>query len=238
MSRRKTVTSPHQPATAPVAPPSAGQHLREVAQRRETWPILVRNFVPVVGVYGFGWSAGLAVFNIWFDGFVALAATIAMLVPRALRETMPSPQGLLDHVNRGVAAVFLWIFLAAFLALPYWIVLIPLHGLMFAPDVVDRLAHSPALWLTFGTIAAQNTWQAWRAGYDGLPERELKQKLRWNVYLLILRAVAMFMLANFAFVLVPPLALLLSYLEIWPERALGLVFGDPSRLHENDPGKY
>jgi hypothetical protein len=31
------------------------------------------------------------------------------------------------------------------------------------------------------------------------------------------------------------MALLLSYLEIWPERALGAVFGDPSRLYEYDP---
>jgi hypothetical protein len=32
------------------------------------------------------------------------------------------------------------------------------------------------------------------------------------------------------------MALLLSYLEIWPERAIGAVFGDPSRLWEYDPG--
>jgi hypothetical protein len=38
-----------------------------------------------------------------------------------------------------------------------------------------------------------------------------------------------------AFILVPLMALLLSYLEIWPERALGAVFGDPSRLYEYDP---
>src|SRR5437762_11727006 len=40
----------------------------------------------------------------------------------------------------------------------------------------------------------------------------------------------------------PPLSqhlassLLISYLEIWPERALGAVFGAPSRLWEYDPG--
>ena len=38
------------------------------------------------------------------------------------------------------------------------------------------------------------------------------------------------------FILVPLMALLLSYLEIWPERAIGAVFGDPSRLWEYDPG--
>ena len=38
-----------------------------------------------------------------------------------------------------------------------------------------------------------------------------------------------------AFILVPLMALLLTYLEVWPERALGAVFGDPAKLWEYDP---
>ena len=59
-----------------------------------------------------------------------------------------------------------------------------------------------------------------------------------KTHLLVLRAVAMFMMAahGLAFVIVPLMAVLLSYFEIWPGRALGAVFGDPSRLHEYDPG--
>jgi hypothetical protein len=38
------------------------------------------------------------------------------------------------------------------------------------------------------------------------------------------------------FILVPLMALLLTYLEVWPGRAIGAVFGDPSRLWEYDPG--
>jgi hypothetical protein len=74
-------------------------------------------------------------------------------------------------------------------------------------------------------------------GYDTLPDNQLKQRVRWDVYLLMLRALAMFVMAahGLAFFLVPLMALLLSYFEIWPERPLGAVFGDPSRLHEYDP---
>jgi len=74
-------------------------------------------------------------------------------------------------------------------------------------------------------------------GYDALPDNELKQRVRWDVYLLVLRALAMFMMAahGLAFILVPLMAVLLSYFEIWPERVLGAVFGDPSRLYEYDP---
>jgi len=48
---------------------------------------------------------------------------------------------------------------------------------------------------------------------------------------------AMFIMAahGVAFILVPLMDLLLSHLEIWPERSLGAVFGDPSRLWEYDP---
>jgi len=38
------------------------------------------------------------------------------------------------------------------------------------------------------------------------------------------------------FILVPLMALLLTYLEVWPDRAIGAVFGNPSRLWEYDPG--
>ena len=79
--------------------------------------------------------------------------------------------------------------------------------------------------------------KAFHLGYDALPANELKQRVRWDVYLLMLRALAMFMMAahGLAFILVPLMALLLSYFEIWPERVLGAVFGDPSRLYEYDP---
>jgi hypothetical protein len=70
-----------------------------------------------------------------------------------------------------------------------------------------------------------------------MPENELKQRVRWDTYLLILRAGAMFIMAaqGFYFILVPVMALFLTYMEIWPERVLGAVWGDPSRLWEYDP---
>jgi hypothetical protein len=61
--------------------------------------------------------------------------------------------------------------------------------------------------------------------------------VRWDVYLLMLRAIAMFMMIGFAFFLVPLMALLLTHFEIWPERVIGAVFGDPSRLWQYDPEK-
>jgi hypothetical protein len=224
-------------AVRQIAPPPLSQHLREFASRPDAWAVLARNLIPVVGIYGFGWSAALAVFNYWFDGLTALAAIVAALIPRALRETQPKSASAMSAVMNLVRGAVTWIFLVGIVGLPYWIVLIPLHDLLLGEQLRSELAHSPALWLTFGSLAAGHFWKAFQSGYDTMPDNQLKQRVRWDVYLLVLRALAMFMMAahGLAFILVPLMALVLSYLEIWPERALGAVFGDPSRLYEYDP---
>jgi hypothetical protein len=224
-------------AVRQIRPPPIFQHLREFASRPDAWVVLARNMIPVVGIYAFGWSAAVSVFNYWFDGLTALAAIVAAIIPRSLRET----QSKKDHetlVGNIVRGVFVWLLLVAVVGLPYWIVLIPLHDLLLGNELRRQLAQSPALWFTFGSLAASHFWRAFRIGYDNMPHKELKQRVRWDLYLLILRAIAMFFMAahGLYFILVPLMALLLTYLEIWPERALGAVFGDPSRLWEYDPG--
>jgi hypothetical protein len=219
-----------------IRPPPISQHLREFSSRPDAWLVLARNLIPVVGIYAFGWSAGLAVFNYWFDGFTALAAIVAAMVPRALRETQ-SKSGGTNPVANILRGVLTWIFLIGIVGLPYWIVLIPLHDLILGEEVRSRIAHSAVLWIVFGSLAAGHFWKAFHLGYDTLPDNELKQRVRWDVYLLILRAIAMFIMAahGLYFILVPLMALVLTYFEIWPERVLGVVFGDPSRLYEYDP---
>jgi len=222
--------------TAQIRPPPLSQHLRDLASRRDAWLVIVRNMIPVVGIFFFGWSAALAVFNYWFDGLTALAAIVAALVPRAMRESQPKASR--NAVTALVLGIFVWLFLVGIVGLPYWIVLIPLHDLLLGDELRQRLIESPVLWAMFGLLAASHFWKAFHIGYDTMPENELKQRARWDVYLLVLRAVAMFMMAahGLVFILVPLMALLLSYFEIWPERVLGAVFGDPAKLYEHDPG--
>src|SRR5215813_10170912 len=128
-------------AVRQIRPPPLSQHLREFASRPDAWVVLARNMIPVVGIYGFGWSAALTVFNYWFDGLTALAAILAALVPRALRETQKKSESQL-LVMKIVRGVVTWIFLIGIVGLPYWMVLIPLHPLMFSDEVRRQLAHS------------------------------------------------------------------------------------------------
>ena len=231
------------PAARPIPPPSVAQHLREFVSRPHAWVVLARNLIPVVGIYAFGWSAGLTVFNYWFDGLTALAAITAALVPRAMRESAPpSPkatarQGAISKMKIFVQGLLTWIFLVGIVGMPYWIVLIPLHTLLLGENVRQQLAQSPGLWFAFGSIAVSHFWKAFRCGYDVMPDDQLKQRVRWDVYLLMLRGIAMFMMIGFAIFLVPLMALVLTYFEIWPERVIGAVFGDPSKLYQYDPEK-
>src|SRR5215472_9276339 len=198
-----------------IRPPPLSQHLREFASRPDAWVVLARNMIPVVGIYAFGWSAAISVFNYWFDGLTAVAAILAALVSRALRETQTKKDHvtLIGNVFRGV---FVWLLLVGIVGLPYWIVLIPLHDLLLGDELRRQLAQSPTLWFVFGSLAASHFWKAFRMGYDTMPDKELKQRVRWDLYLLVLRALAMFIMATdgLYFILVPLLALLLSYLEI------------------------
>jgi hypothetical protein len=233
------------PAQRQIRPPPLSQHLREFGANPHAWAVLARNLIPVVGIYAFGWSAALSVFSYWFDGLTALMAIITAMIPRALRESRPKEElgrpssGIGAIARRIVTAVVTWIFLVGIVGLPYWIVLIPLHPLLFGDEVRYQLAHSAGLWFTFGSLAAGHFWKAFQSGYDAMPDDQLKQRVRWDIYLLVLRAVAMFIMAahGLYFILVPLMALMLTYMEVWPQRILGAVFGDPLRLWEYDPEK-
>jgi hypothetical protein len=229
------------PAERQIKPPPLAQHLREFARSPRAWAVLGRNLIPVVGIYAFGWSAALSVFSYWFDGLTALAAIVAALVLRLVRE-MPANvgwqgSGIGAKAGKIATGVVTWVFLVVVVGLPYWIVLIPLHNVLLGQELRGQLAYSPALWATFGALAVGHFWRAFQAGYDAMPENLLKQRVRWDTYLLVLRACAMFLMAgyNLYFILVPLMALLLTYMEVWPGRVLGAVFGDPSRLWEYDP---
>ena len=149
-SQKKTIST----AVRQIRPPPVSQHLREFASRPDAWAVLARNMIPVVGIYGFGWSAALAVFNYWFDGLTALAAIVAALIPRALRETQPKSAGAVSAATNIVRGVVTWIFLVGIVGLPYWIVLIPLHESVARRSTAPRTrAFSGALvhlWLAGG----------------------------------------------------------------------------------------
>ena len=109
------------PAERQIRPPPLWQHFREFAASPHAWAVLGRNLIPVVGIYAFGWSVALSVFSYWFDGLTALAAIVAAVIPRLLREMPGQSDSLLSPMNI-VRGLVTWVFLVGVIALPYWIV--------------------------------------------------------------------------------------------------------------------
>ena len=216
--------------------PSWRAHLEDLRARPGALMALVHNALPVVGIFVFGWSLPLVVFTYWFDGLAGLGTIIVLILPRLLREVDETKKK--GPLGKAFYGLFTWAILMVFLGLPYWIVLVPLGRQIFAPEVLAELRSSPAVWATLAFIVGGHVVSFAKRRYSELAEKDLRQALRWDVYLLILRAIAMFIVAAnfFPFLVVPVLALVFTYMEIWPANALGLVWGDPTRLHEHDPG--
>ncbi len=126
------------------------------------------------------------------------------MVPRALRETQTKE----DHATFAgniVRGVFVWLLLVGVVGLPY------LDRIDSAPRSSPRQRIvAPACALSGALVhlrlnCRESFWKAFRMGYDTMPDKELKQRAWWDPYLLILSAIAMFIMAahGLYFILVP-----------------------------------
>jgi len=217
--------------------PSPRWHWDYLKAHPDACIVIARNLIPFVCVLALRWPAVLAIFNLWFDGLAGMTAVLVAIYPRLMREVIVEGR---EPRWKTVLGSFIAVpFLIGIFGIPYWIVLVP-----FGPHVHlvrEELAVNRGLWLTLASIFGARLFAAFRRGYDALPERELRQALRWDTYLLALRAIAMFVVGGFlggllgiTYFVLPALALALSYMEIWPRNVLGMVFGDPDKLWQDD----
>ena len=207
-------------------------HRASVRGRRDVAWVVARNLIPVVGVVALDWSAQLALLNYWYDGYSALLAILAAITPSAVRSAPELAKA--GWLRRAATSIFVWALLAALLGMPYWLAL-AFTGLLQSEAVWQRVATDPWLWVTAALIFAFNLQYAISRRYAQRDERDLKQTLRWDVYLLVLRAVAMIWFSMPVPALtVIALALVMIYLELFPAKALGAVWGDPDKLWMDD----
>jgi len=191
-------------------------YLRIWAQLPDAWLIAGRNLIPVVGVGFFGWSLALTSFNYWFDGASSLAALIGVVLFSGLtastgRRNLPL-----------VAVAMLWLMLMGIVfgicGIPYWLLLNSHLGVLQLDVVGKQFDKTPGLWLTFVAIVIGNFWNAWRAGYAGMANDQLKQRFDMQFWALLVRAGAMFVIMHLgsAAAFVPLMALVLIALESRP----------------------
>lgn len=208
------------------------EHRAGVRGRRDVAWVVARNLIPVVGVVALDWSAQLALLNYWYDGYSALLAILAAITPSAVRSAPELARA--GRLRRAATSIVVWALLAALLGMPYWLAL-AFTGLLHSEAVWQRVATDPWLWLTAALVFGFNLQHAVARRYAPRDERDLKQTLRWDVYLLVLRAVAMIWFSMPVPALtVIALALVMIYLELFPAKALGAIWGDPDKLWMDD----
>lgn len=215
--------------TSAGSPPTARRrtHLTPFTEGLGPWVVLARNAVPVAGVYALGWPVALAVFEIWFDGVTALA-TMLILQVRTFMRRDPDP-----------APMPFWLACVAMVALigiPYWFMLLMIQVRTLGDGFWTGLMHQPDALLALAGVLAANIWRELGRGYDKLPDARIRLEFNWQFSMHLARVGAILIVVFFFFSrpLVVALAVVLSYVEIYPMRTLRFMGGDATLDRENE----
>jgi hypothetical protein len=176
------------------------------------WLVLARNAIPVIGVYGLGWSAAAVIFQIWFDGVAALGAMLALhLRAFALTDAKAfrAPAGLPPYVMPGMLAV-VWLLLLLLLGLPYWFILLFFGSAVFGEGASGSLLESPGLVVALQFALVSNVIEESRPGYERMSVTEIRLEFHWDFSMHLARVAALMLVTFFVrlgLVAAPALAL-------------------------------
>ncbi len=201
--------------------PPSRSHLAPFLEGPRPWLVLARNAIPIVGIYALGWSSSVAVFQIWFDGIAALALMFAFQVLAiAIREP--------DYFRGGFPTlVGAWLFLLGLLGFPYWFTLLVFSTQVFPEGFWALLLLDTDVLIALGLVVVCNAVEEFTRGYFAMDDEARKREFNWDFNMHLARICAMLIVAAmFGSVLVVALAVALSYVEIYPMRALRILGGD------------
>jgi hypothetical protein len=202
--------------------------------------VLARNVIPVIGVYGLNWSTNAIVFQIWFDGVAALGAMIALHMrafiltdPKAqLPVSIPSEMGLRVKL---IVFSLAWLALVALLGIPYWFALFFFSATLFQDGFWPPTLGDPAIIVALLFVLFSHVIEEFRRGYEQMSAAQASLEFNWDFSMHLTRIGALLIVAFFfgKFIMIP-LALVLSYIEIYPMRSLRLIGGDRTLATGNE----
>lgn len=199
--------------------------------------MLARNAIPVIGVYALGWSTDIVIFQLWFDGLTALGAMLAFQM-RAFAHNEPKimqpPPGVPPHFAPRLLA-FVWLLIWLLLGLPYWFILFFFSLAVFEGGLWHLPLGNVSVIVALGLVLASNILEAHRRGYVGMSDADIRLEFNWEFNLHLARIAAILLVTFFLrFGLILVLALALSYIEIYPMRALKFFGGDRTLEADNE----
>lgn len=203
---------------------SSRSHLAPFREGLRPWLVLARNAIPVIGVYGLGWSADEAVFQIWFDGVAALGTTIALHMRAFILTDPKSARPASIPPDAGFRA-----------RIPYWFALFFFRSTAFQDGFLFPTLADPVVPLALLFVLLSHVIEEFRRGYERMSAAEASLEFNWDFSMHLARIGALLLVAFFfgRFIMLP-LAIALSYIEIYPMRALRLIGGDQTLAAGNE----
>ena len=213
---------PNTPVVRPLIA-SFGRFWLTFARLPECWFVLVRNLIPVTGVYFANWPVELALFNIWFDGVVGIVAIcIAGSVVGSI--CLHSENGNWPRSIVGAVAQFMLIMCV--LAVPYLGAVVMRHAAFSVPAMLKGILGSPHLEIVFGLIVLTRLWHSFKgvqakpsSSADGTATKRKEMVASGSVlldgFLLFARGFALwaFVAAGFGRLAILLVALAFTYIE-------------------------
>jgi len=202
--------------------------------------VVARNIVPVVGILAFGWPAASVLVLYFIDTLLAMAVMFAGLASYFGRQ---ASDGTASRVNGEAGAIFVAIFITAFIAVPIGMPLL-FVGAMSGFDAFRDLWRDPAFLSGAGWQVVAAVWSyagLWRELQVRSPdELELKRRFglvfgRWIVVLFVVYSPISALAGRFLpHLLVVVYAAASIFVEIAPGRFLRLMPGGDA-AGEPDP---
>lgn len=194
---------------------AARSHLAPFLEGPRPYLVVARNAVPVLGIYAFGWSAPLAAFLLWFDAVSALGALCALVIRHSDR--------LDATIDLSAVQSFLaWVLAMLFFGIPYLMLFLAFNAWYFKGDFWSAQVLHPVVLCALAAILAGNVFEESRRGFARMTQPEIHREFHRQIAMHTARSSAMLLLlfvlnARFFIAVV---ALALSYVEIYPMRAL------------------
>jgi len=203
-------------------------HLAPFVEGSRAWLVLVKNAIPVAGLYWLDWSIDVIVLQIWFAGATALGAMLAFQVWTFVGSD-PSAAELLPGkppCPRAGTFAFYWLAFWSILGLPYWVTMLILGTAIFEDGFWGLLVSDRVAIAALFFVLASNAFQEFRRGYHRMSGPEIRLEFDWEFHMHLARIVVLLLVS---FVprpgLIIWLALALSYVEIYPMRTLRFLGG-------------
>lgn len=211
-------------------------HLAPFLEGPRPWLVLARNLIPVSGFYGFDWTSYQVFMQLWFDGAASLGAMLAFQVAVFAARDEKLLDGLPGNPTpaaRPAVAALLWLTFYLLLGFPYWFALLVFGSVVGGPAAL--LACAAGVWAALLLTLAANISEEWLRGYGRMSNTGIRLEFDWHFHMHLARICVMITAAVFlrAGVIIP-LVLALSYVEIYPMRALRFFGGTASLDRANE----